>query len=348
MRNFKKKTIHVEKITEGIGSIDSLCPGCGHVLLRTFRAGDPEVPGRKTWLSDGDTIPGILESLSKEQEERNAFDFHLFVGNCPSCGEDYYVVHAVFIDAEKTDELDDFLNFNVPMDKSSNFVCTLVNSTKGLPKQWIMGEYRTPEGPMHDHMFGPFRLDSPEKIIHPEWGVMACMEGVADPWKHGKTLVLSLFDDLKNIVRETREKWDDEWVSDITKELETEKKMQHRENDPLFLAGPDGGASVNPKWADAVSQFCESVKKILGSNPSGRVWPYRCGGSMFLSVDLEGDKGEVNMTIYECGPDPVIPVFSGKENSGWNCEPTVTDAVDAFYLVDSLIKHLEISGTLSR
>lgn len=343
--NSETNPVHVQTITEATGSVDSLCPWCGHVLLRTFEKGYPEVPGRKTWLSDGDTILGILESLTEEQKECNAFDCHLSVGDCPSCRGDYYTIEAVFIDAEETDELDDFLNFNVPMEESLNFVCTLAASREELPKRWIMGERKTPGGPMHDHMFGPFRLDSPEEIIHPEWGVMACTGGGADPWEHGKTLILSLFDDLRKINRETHEKWEDERVTEMIEELGTENPGQHRENEPLFLAGPMGGASVNPRWSDAVSQFCETVKKILGPNPSGRFWPYRLAGSMLLAVDLKGDKGEVNLTIYECGSDPLIPVFSGKEDSGWECEPTVTDAVDAFYLVFSLMKHLRISGT---
>lgn len=208
--NRETNPIHVQKITETTGVIDFLCPSCGHVLLRTLPHGF-DVPGRKTWLRDGDTIMGVWESLTEEQKKRNAYDFHLSFGDCPSCKKDYYAIEAVFIDAEKTDELDDFLNFNVPgmSDLVSNFVCTLVDGQEGLPKQWAMEEYRTPEGPMHAHTFGPFRLDFPENLIHPEYGVMACTGGEADPWKHGESLILSLFDDLRKIVRETREKWED-------------------------------------------------------------------------------------------------------------------------------------------
>lgn len=216
--NSEINSIHVQKITKTRDAIDSLCPSCGHVLLRTLPHGF-DVPGRKTWLSDGDTILGVWKSLTKEQKKRNAYDFHLFVGDCPSCKQDYYTIQAIFINAEKTDELDDFLNHNVPMDLVSNSLCTLVERQEGLPKQWIMEEYRTPEGPMHDHMFGPFRLDSPEEIIHPEYGVMACTGGEADPWKHGESLILSLFDDLRNIVRESRNKWDHEWPADLGKIL---------------------------------------------------------------------------------------------------------------------------------
>jgi hypothetical protein len=327
----------------------SSCPWCGHALLRTLPHGF-DVPGRKTWLRDGDTILGVWESLTEEQKNRNAYDFHLFVGDCPSCKKDYYTIETGFIDAEKTEELDEFLNHNVPgmEDLVSNFLCTLVDGQEGLPRQWTMEEYRTPEGPMHKHMFGPFRLDSPEEIIHPEYGVMACTGGEADPWKHGGFLILALFDDLRNIVRETRKEWDDKEITDLIEDFETmEPQIEtEKENAPIFFAGPDGGPSVSPDWSEAVSKFSETVRKILGPNPSGTIWPYRHAGSMFLAVDLKGDKGEVNMTIYECGADPpFIPVFSGKEDSNWECEPTVTDAVDAFYLVSSLMKHLEIPGT---
>ena len=342
------KKIVVDRIAEG-QEHSSSCPWCGHVLLRTLPHGF-DVPGRETWLRDGDTILGVWESLTEEQEKRNAYDFHLSVGDCPSCKKDYYTIEASFIDADKTDELDEFLNHNVPgmSDLVSNSCCTLVDGQEGLQSQWTMEEFRTPEGPMHAHMFGPFRLDSPEAIIHPEYGVMACTGGEADPWKHGESIILSLFDDLRKIVRETRRNWDDEEISDLIKDFETmdlETMEPRKENDPIFFAGPDSfGASVNPEWSEAVSRFLETVKTILGSNPSGRIWPYRHGGNMYLAVDLKGDKGCVSLTIYECGFDlPFIPVFPDGGDSDWECEPTVTDAVDAFYLVSFLMEHLGIS-----
>lgn len=132
-------------------------------------------------------------------------------------------------------------------------------------------------------------------------------------------------------------------------------KVKGRRNGPIFLSGPDGGGKceVNADWAEAISQFFETVKKILGPDPVCNVWPYRHGGYMSLACDLEGDLGEVSLTITEAravySGKPYIPVYSeAKEGSNWVCEPVVEDGVDAFYFVSELIKFLGISGPAIR
>lgn len=192
------------------------CPSCGNVLLTMDPCG-VHVPGRETWLRDGDTILGIYGRLSPEQHKHGAFWFSLCVGDCPACKKDYYTIEGSFIDADRTDELDDFLCFNARMDLLSNSVCTLVEGPDGFPKCWTLSEYRIPNSDllMHSHMFGPFSLDSPEGVIHPEYGVMACSGSGADPWEHGEDLILTLFDDLRALVRERTKKWPDERMVEI-------------------------------------------------------------------------------------------------------------------------------------
>jgi len=316
----------------------STCPWCGQVLLRTLPFG-VIVHEREKWLRDGDIL-NILSSLTKEQKKHDAYDFRWFVGDCPSCKESYYVVEAMFIDAESTDELESFLCWNCPMENVANYVCTFANGDESLPKEWRLGEYRTPAGPMHAHRFGPFRLDSPDDP--PDF----------DSSKHGESLVLSLFNDLRTLVQNSRERWENEELDDLIRdfeEYETENPVEHIDPAPLYFAGPDAEASINRDRSNSIYGFFRSVKKVLGTNPSGRIWPYRHERSMFLACDLKGDRGEVNMTIYESGTEsPFIPVLSKEDTEVWECEPTVTDTVDAFYLVYSLTRVLGIRLFQSR
>ena len=129
----------------------------------------------------------------------------------------YYVVCASLLDADMSDrtegglEPDDFLSFNVPMDLKEIDVCFLEDlwdETRGEwtlnpLSSWILEVYRTPFGLMHHHEFGPFPLDSPEDVVHPEFGVMACQGSGSDPWRHGESLVLALFDKLRTLVGES-------------------------------------------------------------------------------------------------------------------------------------------------
>lgn len=178
----------------------SLCPSCGQVLLRTCPDGFI-VPGRKTWMNDGDAILGIEKKLPTDQRKNNAYRFSLWVGQCPSCNADYYAIECLLIDAPLSEDLEDFLNYNGPMGRVENFVCELLGGPKDLPKDWVMSAYQTPNGPMHSHTFGPFRLESPDELIHPEYGVMSCISQDAEPWKHGEYLILSLFDKMRHILR---------------------------------------------------------------------------------------------------------------------------------------------------
>lgn len=133
-------------------------------------------------------------------------------------------------------------------------------------------------------------------------------------------------------------------------------KAKGRREGPIFYSGPDNGGKcqVNEEWAGDISQFFETVKRILGPNPVGNVWPYRVDGYMSLSCDLEGDLGEVFLTISDSSSvysgAPCIPVFSEDNDKGsaWVCEPIVDDGVDAFYFASELIKFLGMSGTAIR
>ena len=220
LRRFQNRRICVDRLVAGWWDIE--CPLCGHVLL-VVRPDGLEVSGRKSWLSDGDTLPGIPGRLRPDQKKPDAHYFSLSVGNCPKCSGDYYVISASLIDADLSArsadfEPDDFLSFNVPQTLVEIDACFLEDLwdeirgewTSNPLSSWILEVYRTPFGPMHHHTFGPFPLKNSEDVIHPEYGVMACQATDDDPWGHGKSLVLALFDEMRRLVanagRRDREK----------------------------------------------------------------------------------------------------------------------------------------------
>ncbi len=197
---FNGRRICVDSLVAG--ELIETCPFCKHVLL-IFRPDGLDVPGREHWLTDGDTIPGILGHLRSDQEKPDAHYFSLSVGKCPNCSGDYYAVFPSLIDADMSDGLDglepdDFLSFNVPMSLEKIASCILEGPNPGL--SWTMETYRTPFGPMHHHTFGPFPLQYPETVIHPEYGVMACQTSEGGPWSHGKSIILSLFDEMRGLI----------------------------------------------------------------------------------------------------------------------------------------------------
>ena len=89
------------------------CPACADALLWVHPT-STEVPGRRYWLKDGDTIPGLWDALSEVQRAPDGFDFELMVGDCPSCGEDYYAVYANFMSASET-QAGEYLHFNMTL-----------------------------------------------------------------------------------------------------------------------------------------------------------------------------------------------------------------------------------------
>jgi hypothetical protein len=145
-------------------------------------------------------------------------------------------------------------------------------------------------------------------------------------------------------------------MAKVEKEIDEVMPEEH-----LFFSGPDGGgkSDINAAWAGVICQFFETVKNIIGPNPSGQFRPYRYSGYIFLRADFEGENGTVIVTIKEArsmyGGGLYIPVFSEDDDddeekgflligSGFVCEPVVADAVDAFYLASSLARFLGLDG----
>lgn len=167
------------------------CPSCGKPVYIAHST-DTEVPGGGTWLRDGDTIEGLWDMLSEGQKIPNAFDYELMVGDCRSCGNDYYVVLASFMDGNE-EAAHDYLYFNIKLGPVRNYLCHLPTM------QWLLSEYETPLGVMHHHTFGPWALKSGEGIIG-KYGVSLCGNGVvavAEPWEHSRGLLFAAWDGLR-------------------------------------------------------------------------------------------------------------------------------------------------------
>lgn len=165
------------------------CPSCGKPIYVAHPA-DTEVPGGGTWLRDGDTIGGLWDMLSDVQKVPETFDYELMVGGCRSCGNDYYVALASFMEGDK-EETHDYLLFNADPGAVRNYICSRDDM------RWLLSEYETPIGVMHHHTFGPWALKSPDGVIG-RYGVSSCGDGaVAEPWEHARGLLFAAWDDLR-------------------------------------------------------------------------------------------------------------------------------------------------------
>ncbi len=170
-----------------------VCPWCKKLVLLIY-PDRSEVPGGGFWLRDGDTIYGLYNQLTEVQTTPNAFADMLMVGGCRHCGNDYYVIQATFMNA-KRDDAEPYLYFNTDLGSERNYVCSPVTRIENVPNPWVMQEYNTPHGLMQHHIFGPWVLDDPAGVIGP-YGVSSC-GGQADPWDHGRALLLTLWDNLR-------------------------------------------------------------------------------------------------------------------------------------------------------
>lgn len=65
------------------------------------------------------------------------------------------------------------------------------------------------------------------------------------------------------------------------------------------------------------------------------IWPYRDGKVEYVSLDLEGEKGAIAITLAIVGSTDLSDAFKiGRVSTPMVC---VTDAVDAFYLVHAIL-----------
>jgi len=202
MPSFEKQRIKLLPIDDN--PVDLKCPNCGQAIYHVFKNRQEVIRGGY-WLRDGDTIPGIVKVLLEEQKTPNGFDYALLVGSQACCNQDYYVVESQFIDAEfEKDFPASFFEYHIYNMQEKNFVACYQTSDTRIPAQWILTEVSSPRGIIHRHLFGPFELL--EDIEGPH-GVSACgIFAELSPWTHGREMLLALWDDMKELLREANQK----------------------------------------------------------------------------------------------------------------------------------------------
>lgn len=113
----------------------------------------------------------------------------------------------------------------------------------------------------------------------------------------------------------------------------------------MYMIGPNAQLAISEQHKFALDEFVSNVIKATGATLSSKIWPYRLGGTEYVSLEIEGTAGAINLTITICGEcslpsthdvcrarDPVV---------------LVCDSVDAFYLVNSILTGLRNSGSRS-
>jgi hypothetical protein len=171
------------------------CPCCGVVRLEVQQDGLKAV-GSRYWLSDGDTISPLWTKLTDAQKEPNNFDYMMMVGDCPSCGELYYVAEVSFMAGER-DLVEPYLQHNVKPISTAFFTCAFDVVRDGIPSKWLRQVSETPLGTMHTHTFGPFALESTEGVIG-QFGVSSCGSSSSnDAWERSAHILSSLWDELR-------------------------------------------------------------------------------------------------------------------------------------------------------
>ena len=109
--------------------------------------------------------------------------------------------------------------------------------------------------------------------------------------------------------------------------------------DPMFWIDPVGNLAVEAVWRKPVAGLCVKIREVVGENAMVSYWPYRAGLTPYVALDIEGDSGEINLTIMESEVNE-LPSAEMLESQG-DCECRVMDMVDAYYLVVSVLKSLE-------
>lgn len=176
-----------------------LCPVCRSEVLRVHPTAI-EVPYAKTWLNDGDTIQDLYEMLNAEQASPSGFMPMLMVGQCPICREHYSVVTVTLMRAEWA-EVDDFLLHNRAVGPMTNALCRPAQPVVGVPASWLLHEYQTQSGVMHEHVFGPWRLGDISEVAGP-YGVSSCGAQDEGPWRDAATLLHTVWDGLRQSLAE--------------------------------------------------------------------------------------------------------------------------------------------------
>lgn len=185
------------------------CPNCGQPRL-VAKPKSVNVPGGGYFLSDGDTIFGLYQKLVDAGFEKaidviapNAwdtvnYDYDLLVGECPFCGEEYFVLQVSMIDdAVEVDRefVESYFRENAPVPPPTNFVATLAEQNL----QWLVHRHDTSKGVSLTHVIGPFGLEG--KTMKGPYGVSACASGDLDTWRAAREFVFGLWPHLKTLAR---------------------------------------------------------------------------------------------------------------------------------------------------
>lgn len=153
MKNILKSEILKEE------RIDN-CPCCSQPVFKTLPVGWCTIFEQEYLFTDGDTIGGVWQRLTKKQKSPNAFGYFYNIGRCVSCGESYFAIEFNFINHHEEDieeifdtDVGQYLLFNMEMPEPINYVVSQ-SVFDDVPKSWIMKILKTPYGNMHHHSIG--------------------------------------------------------------------------------------------------------------------------------------------------------------------------------------------------
>lgn len=175
------------------------CPSCGQPVL-VVHPDRCEVPTGRYWLRDGDSI-GPLYQLLSEPQRKEACDAVLMVGDCRRCGEDFYVATVSRMDGAYA-EKQDYLHLNRELGPQRNYLCSAEGAPEGVPASWLVSEYQTDAGRMHEHTLGPWPLKEVEGVVGVA-GVACCGTLVAgNPWEQVTKLLYPLWGAMRETLLE--------------------------------------------------------------------------------------------------------------------------------------------------
>lgn len=126
------------------------------------------------------------------------YDYEMLVGECPSCGEQYFVLQVSMIDdAVEVDRefVESYFRANAPAPEPTNFVARLAESSL----EWLVQRHDTSKGIALTHVFGPFGLDG--KTLNGSKGVEDWGSGDFDAWRAGRSFVFGMWPHLKTLAR---------------------------------------------------------------------------------------------------------------------------------------------------
>jgi len=178
------------------------CPSCKEPVLLAW-PNRVKLPFGLYWLRDGDSIGPLYRRLSEEQRMQ-ASSAELMVGGCRSCGEDFYVA-TVTLMAGLFEEKMDYLLFNRALGPERNYLCRRPEGLPDVvPAEWLLTQYRTDAGVMHEHTFGPWSLE--EAVgLEGRAGVACCGTVAAgSPWEQVANALFPLWGPLRAMLEGAR------------------------------------------------------------------------------------------------------------------------------------------------